>query len=447
MDSNSKLETKVKDQDEDEEEADTLAPLCTCGQFHNHNIIDDVSSSSAVFSSNKPLNTKTPTWLESSFVHLLSPRKLPQSSLSSSAKNFPAHAHAHAHPRHNNHQQHGFLESYHHLLQLLDAATSPASNVSLCADCIDRVAAALEADTERLYIEAQSYQDATTNSKQRSKTFQNLSPTMDQEQTELAYRNEIDILRQEVDARESELTHLHSLYQHQLVITQQLDEIDDQVQQEQNSLELQSKAFDNSIQLKTMVLSKVQMEVDRLMLVKLPHVLFDLQVDQRGLRYPLINQLRLAYRPKGDIPLKEIQVAWSQATQLLLILGTLLQFRSSDWKLVPLADCSKLIYRKDIYNLSPGDCRSLMAWNALLDQVVKHAVLVCSIDSQKEKQQPPPFSSSSTSIGNTDLTQIDRKDPTWSHVIHRMASNLLWLSECTSDRVAIQVGAITHCIA
>lgn len=327
------------------------------------------------------------------------------------------------------------LESHQHLLQLAEAAQS--SSVSLCVDCTDRVAAALEADTQRLYIEAQAYQDAVTNSKQRTKAFQ----AYDTAHTEDAYREEIHMLHQEVQARQAELAHLNALYKDQLTVKRQLEQVDDQLQQEQIALELQSKAFDNSIQLKTTTLKQVETEVDRLSIVKLPQALFDLQVDQRGLRYPLINQLRLAYRPKGDVPLKEIQVAWSQATQLLLILGTLLQYPSSDWKLVPLADCAKLIYRKEIYNLSPGDCRGLMAWNALLCQVVHHAGYA------SKPTKPPPFPSSASSIGTTDLTHLDRMDHVgWSQVIHRMASNLLWLSECASDLVATQVGTIAQTI-
>lgn len=394
-----------------EEAQDTVAPLCTCCQFQTGEERSKGSSPQK-------------TWLESSFVHLLTPRKPAQSPADDANQYQCQHQ-----------QQHGFLESHQHLLQLAEAAQS--SSVSLCVDCTDRVAAALEADTQRLYIEAQAYQDAVTNSKQRTKAFQAYDIAL----TEDAYREEIHMLQQEVQARDAELAHLNVLYKDQLTVTKQLEQLDAQLQQEQIALELQSKAFDNSIQLKTTALKQVETEVDRLSLVKLPQALFDLQVDQRGLRYPLINQLRLAYRPKGDLPLKEIQVAWSQATQLLLILGTLLQYPSSDWKLVPLADCAKLIYRKEIYDLSPGDCRGLMAWNALLDQVVHHAGYA------SKPTKPPPFPSSASSIGTTDLTHLDRMDHVgWSQVIHRMASNLLWLSECASDLVATQVATIAQTI-
>jgi hypothetical protein len=416
--------------EEDEEEEDTIAPLhvCTCGQFTPN---DDSSKSPKTGMTRK----KTPTWLESSFVHLMAPRRPQQN------KQQTHHHHHHCQA------QHGFLEQHQHILQLFDAATwSSHQTSSLCADCTDRVAAALEADTQRLYAEVHAYQETVTDAKHRAKTVEAISK-VDLGGTERAYQSEIAMLEQELEARETELVHLNVLYKEQLNITEQLDTFEEQAQQEQNALELQSKAFDDSVQLLSNTLSKVQIEVDQLSMVKLPQSLFDLQVDERGLRYPLINQLRLAYRPKGDVPVKEIQVAWSQATQLLLILGTLLKYPSSDWKLVPLADCAKLIYRKEIYNLSPGDCRSLMAWNALLDQVVKYASTFSSSSQKKKSSRLPPFSSSPNSIGNAELTQLDRMDHVgWSQVIHRMASNLLWLSERASELVALQVSTIAHSI-
>jgi hypothetical protein len=343
-------------------------------------------------------NKKTPVWLESSFVHLDTPQETSQQSLSQS--------------RH--HQRHGFLEQQSHLLQLLDAAApAPSLDVPLCVDCIDRVATALEEDTQRLYAESCSYQEAVNDAKQRAKTISSVSK-VGLETSKNAYLSEVDMLQQEVQAREAELARLNSLYKEQLEITRQLDKFEEQFQLEQNTLELKAQSFDSYQQLLSKSLSHVQTEVDRLSTVQFPQTLFDLQVDERGRRYPLINQLRLAFRPKGDLHFKEIQVAWSQATQLLLILGTLLHYPSSDWKLVPLADCAKLIYRKEIYNMSPGDCRSLVAFNALLDQVLKHAL---SKKHPENKMTTPPFISSTSSIGNIELVNLNKDDHVgWSHV-------------------------------
>lgn len=351
------------------------------------------------------------------------------------------------HSSHPFHVQHGFLEQHQHMEQLLEVASSSASaEALLCSNCTDRVAAALEADTQRLYAEVTAYNDAVAETRHRARTFEGISKVTLQE-AEQAYNDEITMLRQEVEAREAELSHLHILLKEQLKIAEELGDYVDHIHQEQNALELQSKSFDDSAKLLSKTLAKVQEEVDQLSIVRLPLSLFDLQVDERGLRYPLINQLRLAFRPKGDASEGEIRAAWSQATQLLLILGTLLQYPSSEWKLVPLADCAKLIYRKEIFNLKPGDCRSLMAWNALLDQIIRHAKTILAVQQDKLEWKSPPFPSSPSSIGNTELARLDRTDHVgWSQVIHRMASNLLWLSERVSELVAFQLSTLAHSV-
>lgn len=278
------------------------------------------------------------------------------------------------------------------------------------------------------------------------------------------------MLEREIQARSDELLHYKSIHAEQVKLSGELCQLEENLQREENSLEIHSEAFDNRRQVLTKTLAEVQSEVDKLTCVSIPQVLFDLQVDQaRGLHYPLINQLRLAFRPKGDVPAQEIQVAWSQATQLLLLLGTLFEYPGLDWKLVPLADCAKLIYRKEIFNLVPGDCRSLMAWNALLDQVVKHALSIVAGDQihsthnrakatksttmrtneahATHKPAPPPYPSSPTMIGNTELARLDPTDHvSWSQVIHRMASNLLWLSNRASRLSATQVSSLAHCV-
>ena len=192
----------------DEEKDDFVAPLCTCGQFNQSEDGPSVKTSKS---------KKTPTWLESSFVHLITPRRTQQSN--SSSRQQPHHYHP----------QHGFLEQHQHLSQLMDAAST--TEVSICMDCIDRVAAALESDTQRLYSEAQAYHEAVSDSKQKAKRFESISK-LDLAETERAYQNEIEMLRQEVEAREAELSHLNDLYKEQLQITEQQECFEDQVQQE-----------------------------------------------------------------------------------------------------------------------------------------------------------------------------------------------------------------------
>jgi hypothetical protein len=539
-----------------QEDKDELAgPICTCGRMSSSDMMMTVAIDNE---KSKPVNgggvsiktdqtpdnsngsgKKTNTvWLESSFVHLMTPRNNIRTT-----KDYEENLHhqSSAAPSQNEHQsQHGFLERHQHMLKLLEAAYTHIDDVEhsnnfdckknnitnddhstaveLCVDCIDRVASALEAETQRLYAEVEIYSETVQASKQRSKALQRTtkhvrsvgiaanSPLQHATTTgqtnssnkddkvinnntiEEAYQEEIAMLESEIQARSDELLHYKSIQKEQTELTSELGKLEEGLQLEENSLELQSEAFDNRRQVLTKTLSEVQNEVDKLTCVSLPRVLFDLQVDQaRGLHYPLINQLRLAFRPKGDVPAQEIQVAWSQATQLLLILGTLLEYPGLDWKLVPLADCAKLIYRKEIFNLVPGDCRSLMAWNALLDQVVKHALSLVaggcgntgnrlnptSIPRNKHSQYDnrmnpksrnntstrtsdpttllkptlPPYSSSPTMIGNTELARLDPIDHVvWSQVIHRMASNLLWLSNRASSLSATQVSSLVHCV-
>jgi hypothetical protein len=370
----------------------------------------------------------------------------------------------------------GLVEQHQLLLQLLDAAQG--CETELCVDCIDRVAAALESDTQRLYNEVQAYQDAVEAARQRSKPFivnvknrninsamNNISATLDWTATEMAYEQEIQLLEREVSAKQDELVQLKALYKDQLAIAKQLHQIDDQRQLEQNVLQWQSRTFEDRRQLLTDTLAEVQLEVEKLSLLSIPRTLFDLQIDPRGLRYPLINQLRLAFQPKGDVPHQEVKVAWSAATQLLLFCGTLINYPGKDWKLVPLSETAKLIYRKEIFNLNPGNCKSLMAWNALLDQVVKHA-LATTINRNQTQSSPhgtrqpnlyhhtssnstmPPFVSSTTTVGGTELARLDPTDHFgWSQVIHRMASNLLWLSNKASELAVTQVTSMAHCAA
>ena len=484
---------------------------CTCGRLSSSDIklnpINNCNNNNVASRNNKKTNN---IWLESSFVHLMAPRNIRTKTLHNTSNN-----NHHQQQQHRQQSQHGFLEQHQHLLQLFEVAYTHknqddnvlvpqndndhgegkdihSGTVELCVDCIDRLVSAFDTDTQRLYAEVEIYNETVLTSRQRMRALQRTTEAISSASSsvsadivnnnpiEEAYRQEIALLEQEVQARCDELFHLNKLYNEQKAITVELDLLEEGMQMEQNSLELQSEAFDNRRQILTKTLSGVQNEVDKLTCVSLPRALFDLQVDHaRGLHYPLINQLRLAFRPKGDVPKQEIQVAWSQATQLLLILGTMFEYHGLDWKLVPLVDCAKLIYRKEIFNLAPGDCRSLMAWNALLDQVVKHALSIVgggvinatstssrvgvsspiknqsynsSSSNNKSKKELstspfPPFSSSATMIGGTEIARLEPSDDVgWSLVIHKMVSNLLWLSNRASDLAATQVSSMAHSV-
>lgn len=211
---------------------------------------------------------------------------------------------------------------------------------------------------------------------------------VDFERTEQTYLTEIQLLEEVCEQHEEELRHLSSLQKEQAVIAVELDRLEYATEEEQNALELEARAFDNDQEQLLRKLVKTQAEVEQLSSprIRLPAMLMDLRVDrERGLRYPLINELRLAYRPKGDVQWNEIQTAWSLAAQLLLVIGTIFDFQSPHWKIVPLSHCAKLMYsngnnpsgnkrRVVVYNLGhskTNGSRALLAWNVLLFQVIQ----------------------------------------------------------------------------
>jgi len=292
---------------------------------------------------------------------------------------------------------------------------------------------------------------------------------------EEAFRKEIAHLEEACQQNREELQNFRALQREQLLVEAELDRVHNAIANEQNALELEARAFDNDQEQLSRALLEIQDEVERLSSpkLKLPATLLHLQVDSErgGLRYPLINQLRLAYRPKGDVQWNEIQAAWALAAQLLLSIGTLFQFQSQNWKLIPLSHCAKLFYypptrhdgeagqhqqqaqqhtsnRPVVFNLGhpkTNQNKALLTWNALLCQVIQHVTAEIKIAVElgvldTEEVPPVPFEITSTKIGNTSLTQLDEDDDGgWSRVIHFMASDLLWLSDCASTFVRQQV--------
>ena len=362
-----------------------------------------------------------------------------------------------------------------------------------------RVEGALDADSERLERECTMYRQAAKKEEERVESLEKalssvtMSPAMadpydDIDETEgetykrkggvqaaeQAFRDEIQALEEECRQQEAELVHLRSLKQEQLQVSQELSEAEYILETERNALELEARAFDNDQVQLFRVLQEIENEVDQLSSdISLPSLLLDLQVDkERGLRYPLINELRLAYRPKGDIKWNEIQVAWSLAAQLLLVVGTLFHYPSEEWKIVPLSHCAKLIYfsksneknreridhnsenssqgrkkRAVVYHLGhpkTNGATAIRAWNQLLHQVILHVSRKTEEEYQKGSMMAPfptlPYPISESAVGTIDLYKLNENDDAgWSRAIHFMASNLLWLSECSALLTSQQV--------
>lgn len=339
-----------------------------------------------------------------------------------------------------------------------------------------RVERALDNDTARLYSECQTYRDAIQQEQEkRSRLEQALKVASFSEQpenterkqvVEEAYTHEIENLKEACDQQEEELRRLLSVRREQLAVSKELDRFDYDVHEESNALELEARHFENDQEEMYGLLLTMQNEVERLSQsnrIRLPKILCNLQVDrERGLRYPLINELRLAYRPKGDVQWAEIQAAWSLVAQLLLHCATLFDFDSQNWKIVPLSNCAKLMYYREItnesgnkqrvgpvvYNLGhpkTNGCKAFIALGALLHQVISHAQLKMKESNDHDLLDVkhillPPFETSVTSIGELELSQIaEEDDMSWSRVVHYFASNLDWLSTSASNYTSHQV--------
>jgi len=187
------------------------------------------------------------------------------------------------------------------------------------------------------------------------------------------------------------------------------------------------------------------------------------RVDPRGLRYPLVNGLRLSHHPKGDLTWGEVDAAWAQAAQLLLFVGGTAGFASRDLRVVPLTSCAKIIEvgrggdRRIVHSLGKdaleskedrgeknvsdgaGHIRSMVlslcAFNALLYQLVYHietSVLGAKVGPAPSSSsiERPPYKMSRYQIGQYDLQRLrEGDDPGWSAVVQCIASNLKWLAE------------------
>jgi Apg6 BARA domain len=287
---------------------------------------------------------------------------------------------------------------------------------------------------------------------------------------EETYMREIHLLEQACREQRDELKHLSGIQKEQVIAYEELQQFSESLAAEENALELEAKAFDNDQEQLSRMLGEINNEIDRLTSsdIRLPSLLVQLHIDvERGLRYPLINELRLAYRPKGDVHQMEIQAAWALAAYLLLVITSIFQFQSQNWKIVPLSHCAKLIFcppssddtkikneknRIVVFNLGhpkTNGSKALLAWNALLCQVTEHvkhktsdAVQNGILDVLEVPQMP--FEISPNSIGGVQLTQLNESDDSgWSRVIHFMASNLQWLSKCASLYVVHQVVLLT----
>lgn len=336
---------------------------------------------------------------------------------------------------------------------------------SCCWDCLSRLQQTLEKDTERLDYEASVYEERTQASRLRQKLWQQKveSDMTREEQVQKAkesFLQEIDEITLACEQLEAEFKELQLVRRELSAKADELDDSTEEIYRARNDIELAAAILQQNQEHVYRTVAVAHEQVERLSSTKIQlySQSFDLQVDQeRGLRYPLINEHRLAYRPKGDVQWDEIQTAWSLAAQLLLAIATTFHFQSRHWRIVPLTDCAKLIFypptAKDqktaqnpiSYNLGHPEThsgRALLAWNALLHNVASWVLTRGSTGepSAKECFHSIPFEMTRNSIGDIIVSSLlDNEDAKWSMVIHRMSCNLLWLSQCANYQILGQV--------
>mmetsp|Transcript_40967 Transcript_40967/g.46548 ORF Transcript_40967/g.46548 Transcript_40967/m.46548 type:complete len:298 (-) Transcript_40967:127-1020(-) len=286
----------------------------------------------------------------------------------------------------------------------------------------------MELDIDRLNNECASYDRELKEREERQKNIErtlcsdffpiiseNDSKKSHIERIENEFLNQVEALRQAVEQQENELSHLKKLEKEQHKISQELDEVEALYAHEENEFELEAQAMSHIQKQLTNTLELAQEEIEQLINVDLS--LFSLIIDERGLRYPLINELRLAFSPKGDLGWEEIQVAWSQVAQLLLFMDLNL----SEWRIIPLTTCAKIIHRKSVFNLGKDMVSMAKALKALVYMI-------------QSSSPSLPYPITKMKIGDVIITNLPNSDhPGWSRLVHYLACNLQHLSEKSSE--------------
>jgi len=239
---------------------------------------------------------------------------------------------------------------------------------------------------------------------------------------------------------EKELTNLNQLINEQSRISETLSLQEESLLLEYNILEKDAKVFEDiHHQLAQQCLS-AERERSHLSHVRLHSTLFDIFVDEKGVRYPLINNLRLSHRPKNDLTWIEINSAWSQATQLLMFMSSTVKFTSRNFGIVPL-NCAKIIEvdsaGKKMYHHLGVDIESIDRKTHNTDHIIASLrvfyrllyQLFLHVKGSKVDIGLAPFEMSSHVVGNFNLELIeDNDDKVWIAVVNCIASNLRWMS-------------------
>jgi len=388
----------------------------------------------------------------------------------------------------------GILDSYRYLKTMVQIAEQHMDQAStgdwskskecLCATCIERMIMAIEESTCQLNAEVAAYDVAIQLEKDKHRRLLRAldikdgiingqddgdgdgdgdDDTIASGNTCVSFRNDVQssseyILKKTFEAFEYEiqkLTETHTMHltesnnldkmlREQVMFTKALSQEEDEIHRDINSLEIDAKVFQDVHRTLTRQCQEAEMEDYMLRNVRIHSTLFDIQLDERGLRFPLINNLRLTHHPKG-VSWLEINAAWSQASQLVMFVGSTTKFQSKDLRIVPLASCAKIIelshhgdHKKVVNHLGvdfdSNDRKthetehiipSLRAFLAFIYQMSVHM-----LKGPLNLDKMPYKMGSHYVIGPYDVRKMDEKDDVgWSGVIHCMAYNMKWMAQ------------------
>lgn len=259
-----------------------------------------------------------------------------------------------------------------------------------------------------------------------------------------SFEHELMTIKQACREHDSELNNLNQLLMEQAHVSSSLSLQENELLLEFNSIEKEAKVFEDMHRQLTQQCHSAEIERSHLNHVRLHTSLFDIVVDTKGELYPLINNLRLSHRPKGDLQWTEINTAWSQATQLLMFMSNTVKFVSRNYGIIPLMHCAKIIEidsnGKKVYHHLGVDFQtmdkkthntdhittSLQVFFTLLYQLSIHI----KISSDHEiNWSIVPYDMTKDSIGPYNIRMIEENDETsWRGAINSIASNLRWLS-------------------
>ena len=246
---------------------------------------------------------------------------------------------------------------------------------------------------------------------------------------------------------ENEIMNLDQLLLDQAQIFDTLSQQEDELFIEYNTLEKDTKVFEDLHRQLVKQCHSAERERSQLSLVRLNSTLFDIVVNREGggvLRYPLINNLRLSHIPKNNLHWKEINAAWSQVAQLAMFMSSTIKFRSSNLGIVPLTQCAKIIEvdscGKKVYHHLGVDYESMDRRTHNTDHIAPSIVvfyrllyqMITHIRNQPQKRvdfSKIPNEMTRDRIASYEVMNKNEYDELlWRGIVNCIAQNLKWLS-------------------